>query len=168
MRTASFDCYGDEIIYDGRTIAILASNLPASFVEEVRSELQGFETELERDSRNQQAIDAACEEAKEAGIEEGKNDAQNEFEDKLEKAEADAFEAGRAQALKDLNASKDVARISALLQAMRDVHNTIQPLWQGYEEPGKYKKRNAKIGETKRAAQSACAAIHRAINAFED
>lgn len=160
-----FDIENDRLFLEGRPVAVL---LPLSF--SVRRDLDDvisdYITPDELESNHAKEIEAARDEAFADGKLDEREEWKNKIEEEREAINAKGFQDGHAQGIVDAGHATDAARVQILLLALQELHNTIQPLWQGIEVLGHYKRRTANVGETKRAAQSACAAAHRALNAY--
>lgn len=156
------DC---EITYQNRVIARLTP-LPLGFLREVEDTLRDFTTADDFDDEHREALKAEYDEGFEAGKKDGRQDAENALDDEREKIHNKGFELGRARALADVANASDAARVETLLQALQEMHNALLPLWHGFEEPGKFKRRPAKTSEIKSAAQACCSTARIAVNKF--
>lgn len=160
-----FDIENDHLFLEGRPVAALLS-LSRAARRNLDDVILDYTSPDDMETDHAKEMEAALDEAFEEGRKDEREEWKNRIDDEREKIEAKGFEDGHAQGILDAGKASDAARVQILLLALQEMHNLIQPLWQGVEESGSYKRRTAQVGETKRAAQSACSAAHRALNAY--
>lgn len=161
----------DRIRFAGKTIADLRSDVPIATLRHMEDEFAGALDEQERrwrEGEHDKALKAEYDEGFEAGKEEGAAEVEEKFEAEKAELDAKAFARGYEAAMKDLEHPKDFDRVQAVVQALREVHDALMPLYLGFAAPdGVGRRRNPKISEVKRIASRACADAKMAVNQFE-
>jgi hypothetical protein len=146
----SFHIEGDAIIYQQRLIGQLLPTIALGLRRKIEDEFVDFEVQGDVEER----IKKAEEESWVAGLEEGRAEVDSDREEQIRD---EAFDQGHAKGLTDAANASDAERVKILLDAMIAVNDKLLPIWGG--RPGK-------IGDARRAAQSCCAELHRALNAY--
>lgn len=156
-----FDVYGDEIVLNGIRVGWIdaSKHMPGAAIDAIAL-LRTMPTEDEFSEACEEARMAGYDEGEQDGIETGREQVAKEFERKREEADETAFNEGRAAALVDMERAGDVARVDALLDALRQAHDVIRA-------PLHKRNPSAKVSELKNAMAGACTMLRLALNAYE-
>jgi hypothetical protein len=157
------------ITFNSQTVATIEPKLSLGLLRAFEDAFQaGYDAEtlaaLEADRETECA--AEYDRGRVAGVAEQIEAAKSELEESEGRGYNKGFDDGHFQGVADSGKASDAARVGILLKALAEMHDLIQPICNGVKEEGQWKPRTIKIGEAKRAAQSACATARIALHSY--
>jgi flagellar biosynthesis/type III secretory pathway protein FliH len=157
-----FDVFGDEIVFEGHTIATLNSRAIPSLLSEACSYLSGMQ---DHEKELEETATYEFDRGKVAGIAEAEDSHASALVDAKEEAHSDGFKEGYAKALADAANAADASRILALITELASAHDLLLPIVHGVTE-GQFRRRPAKLSEAKKAASSVLSTLRIALHEF--
>ena len=152
------ELYGTELVFDGVTIGKLTGGWPTRR-ERVEAMLDGLSPDWVDSDAHSKECDERYDNGRDDGIEEGRKEMEGETKQKVSDAYDEGFDAGRADALVDMERAGDAVRLDALIRAVSEAHDALfKVVHQHYT--------TAKLGEITRQAVSACSTLRLAVNAW--
>ncbi|WP_439392567.1 hypothetical protein ACRQ5Q_24390 [Bradyrhizobium sp. PMVTL-01] len=123
-----FDVYGDEIVFEGYTVAHLSPQLSLAMRAKVADAYDDRITEEDAEQREEEARKEGYEDGLEEGKDEGRRDAENEFNRELDAKVKEASERGFEDGVAFCGKAANSANTQALLTALEQIHDRLLAL----------------------------------------